>query len=195
MKVLLSADFDSYWNGALRFPQDADAAVREAVSAVIAAVRSEGDAAVRRYAARFDRSSPEKLEVSAAVLTAAWEALRAAEPDLAAALELAADHIRLFAEKQKAQCTDFEYEMAPGLFTGQRVIPVERAAVYVPGGRFPLVSTVLMGVIPALVAGVGEVLLASPPWRTAFPTTVSWPLPIWPGPGVAFRLASPGSLP
>jgi histidinol dehydrogenase len=124
---------------------------------------------VRRCAAEFDRSSPEKLEVGAAVLKTAWEELRAAEPDLAAALELAADHIRLFAEKQTDQCTDFEYEMSPGLFTGQRVIPVERAAVYVPAGRFPLVSTVLMGVIPALVAGVGEVLLASPPLEDGLP--------------------------
>ncbi|GHV27441.1 histidinol dehydrogenase [Spirochaetia bacterium] len=169
MTVILSAEFDTYWNGA-RLPltalnEEVDAAVRE----VISAVRSDGDAAVRRYAARFDRSSPEKLEVSAAVLTAAWEELRAAEPELAAALELAADHIRLFAEKQKAQCTGFEYEMAPGLFTGQRVIPVERAAVYVPAGRFPLISTVLMGVIPALTAGVGEVLLASPPLEDGLP--------------------------
>ncbi|GHV76466.1 histidinol dehydrogenase [Spirochaetia bacterium] len=167
MKVILSAEFDSYWKDLplTSANEGVDAAVRK----TIAAVRTEGDAAVRRCAGEFDRSSPEKPEVSAVALTAAWEELRAAEPELAAALELAADHIRLFAEKQRVPYTDFEYEISPGLFTGQRVIPVERAAVYVPAGRFPLVSTVLMGVIPALVAGVGEVLLASPPLEDGLP--------------------------
>jgi histidinol dehydrogenase len=165
MRIILSNEFDRYWNRSIPADEGVDAAVRD----TIAAVRAGGDAAVRRCASRFDRSSPEKLELSAAALFAAWEELRSSEPELAAALELAADHIRRFAEKQKAQCTDFEYEMSPGLFTGQRVIPVQRAAIYVPAGRFPLVSTVLMGVIPALAAGVGEVLVASAPLEDGLP--------------------------
>ncbi|GHU63427.1 histidinol dehydrogenase [Spirochaetia bacterium] len=172
MKIIRSVEFDRYWNGRLRLPAAGDGveeAVHEAVSAVIAEVRAGGDDAVRRCASRFDRSSPEKLEVSAAALKAAWVELQSADPELAAALELAADHIRRFAEKQRAQCTDFEYEMSPGLFTGQRVIPVRRAAIYVPAGRFPLVSTVLMGVIPAIVAGAAEVLVASAPRENGLP--------------------------
>ncbi|GHU80789.1 histidinol dehydrogenase [Spirochaetia bacterium] len=167
MKIIPSAEFDGYWK-ALAVRQD-DAEAAAAVSEVIAAVRSGGDAAVRRYAARFDKASPETLEVKREAVTAAWDALRAAEPELGAALELAANHIRSFAEAQKAQLVNFETETAPGLFTGQRVIPVERAAVYVPGGRFPLVSSVLMGVIPAITAGVGEVFLASPPAEDGLP--------------------------
>ncbi|AEF83754.1 histidinol dehydrogenase (HDH) [Treponema primitia ZAS-2] len=167
MRILVSADFDSYWEG-LSVPVT-DEGVSAAVREVIAGVRKDGDAAVRSYAARFDRSSPETLEVPMSALKAAWENLRAEEPELAAALELAAGHIRRFAEKQKAQFGDFEYEMSPGLFTGQRVIPVQRAAIYVPSGRFPLISTVLMGAIPAVVAGVPEVMAVSAPLEDGLP--------------------------
>jgi histidinol dehydrogenase len=167
MKIITTGEFDTYWQNVLG--QGEDEAVLDTVRGIIAAVRAEGDGAVRRFAARFDRSSPELLELPGTQAKAAWEGLRGEEPELAAALELAADHIRRFAELQKAQLRDFEYEMAPGLFTGQRVIPVKRAAVYVPGGRFPLISSVLMGVIPAAVAGVEEILAASPPREDGLP--------------------------
>ncbi|MDR2745842.1 MAG: histidinol dehydrogenase [Treponema sp.] len=167
MKLITAGEFDGYWKDVSG--QREDGAVLDAVRGIIAAVRSEGDQAIRRFAARFDRSAPEVLEVPEAAAQAAWERLRGEEPALAAALESAADHIRHFSELQKAQLRDFEYEMAPGLFTGQRVIPVKRAAVYVPGGRFPLISSVLMGVIPAAAAGVEEVLAVSPPQEDGLP--------------------------
>ncbi len=155
---------------AMAAPEAADAEkVEAAVAAIIAAVRAEGDAAVKRYAAKFDRSSPETLEVPIAAAQAALAELRAAEPDLAEALEFAAANIERFARAQREQLADFEFEIGSGLFTGQRVIPVSRAAVYVPGGRFPLLSTVLMGVVPALAAGVDEVILASPPLADGLP--------------------------
>jgi histidinol dehydrogenase len=167
MKIIDASEFFDYWKNqaAASHDETAEAAVRE----IIAAVRAEGDAAVRRFAARFDRSSPERLEVPRQELDRAWERLGASEPVLAGALGLAADHIRRFAELQKAQFREFEAEIAPGLFTGQRVIPVERAALYVPAGRYPLVSTVLMGIIPGAVAGAGELLLASPPLEDGLP--------------------------
>jgi histidinol dehydrogenase len=168
MRIIGDTEFDEYWRrvaaeGAAG--EDGAAAAAE----IIAAVRREGDAAVRRYAARFDKAAPEHPELPPEALRAAWERLESAEPDLAAALELAARHIRSFAERQKAQLLDFEYETAPGLIAGQRVIPVGRAAIYAPGGRFPLISSVLMGLIPALAAGVGEVLAASPPLEDGLP--------------------------
>ncbi|MDR0555083.1 MAG: histidinol dehydrogenase [Treponema sp.] len=167
MKIIDGAAFDAYWS-ALAGNREDDR-VNEAVRAVIGAVREEGDAAVRRFAARFDRSSPENLEVPPGEAKAAWRELETHEPDLASALVLAADHIRLFAERQRDQFRDFEVEIAPGLFAGQRVIPVERAAIYAPGGRFPLVSSVLMGLIPAMTAGVTETALASPPGADGLP--------------------------
>jgi histidinol dehydrogenase len=173
MKVIQGAEFDGYWQSFLSSREgafsgqagSAEAVVRE----IIAALRVEGDRALRRYAALFDKSSPEKLEVDPLVPRKAWRDLKAGEPELAAALELAAAHLKRFALEQKRQLTGFEYEMEGGLITGQRVIPVDRAALYVPGGRFPLISTVLMGLIPGCVAGAGELVLASPPSEDGLP--------------------------
>ncbi|MDR2661488.1 MAG: histidinol dehydrogenase [Treponema sp.] len=180
MTILKACEFDGYWktaspgdpagnalagSAASKDAASKDAAVRE----IIEAVRREGDAALRRYAARFDRCSPPRLEVPAGTALSAWKELRAKDRELAGALELAARHIRRFAEEQKKQFTPFELEMEPGLFTGQRVIPVETAAVYVPAGRFPLFSSVLMGMIPAMIAGVDTVILASPPMEDGLP--------------------------
>jgi histidinol dehydrogenase len=168
MEIIEGAGFDSYWQS-VAAETVRDEAVYETVREIIAAVRAEGDRAVRRYAAKFDKSSPPVPEVPAGLAAAAWDSLKAGEGELAGALELAADHIRRFALEQKRQFSDFEYPMGPGLVTGQRVVPVERAAVYAPGGRFPLVSTVLMGLIPALSAGVEEAILASPPGPDGLP--------------------------
>ncbi|MDR1636265.1 MAG: histidinol dehydrogenase [Treponema sp.] len=167
MRIIEGAGFDAYWKN-FSHPQE-DETVLSLVREIIAAVRTEGDAAVRRYAAKFDKSSPPIPEVPAGFAAAAWDSLKAGEGELAWALELAAEHIRRFALEQKMQFGDFEYPMGQGLVTGQRVIPVERAAVYAPGGRFPLVSTVLMGLIPALSAGVEEAILASPPGPDGLP--------------------------
>ena len=168
VRILNAIDFDAYQKNQHGRAAD-EARVNAVVNEIIAAVRAEGDAAVRRYAARFEKSAPEKFEVPIEAAKEAWEYLKSAEPALAASLTLAADNIRRFAELQKEQLKDFEAEMAPGLFTGQRVIPVERAAVYVPAGRFPLISSALMGLIPAAVAGVGEKLLVSPSRDSGLP--------------------------
>jgi histidinol dehydrogenase len=167
MKIIDSAEFDTYWQDLSAHGEDE--AVMAAVREVIAAVRKEGGTAVREFAARFDRSAPENPEASPETAASAYRALEDAEPELVESLEFAARNIKEFAGRQRAQFTDFEFEIAPGLFTGQRVIPVERAAIYAPGGRFPLVSSVLMGVIPAIAAGVKEVILASPPGEDGLP--------------------------
>ncbi|MDR3171141.1 MAG: histidinol dehydrogenase [Treponema sp.] len=169
MSIINSAEFDHYWK-AQASPQEDDA-VAIAVMQVIAAVRREGDAAVRRFAVQFDKSSPDVFEVPQDRISAAWQTLKATSPELSAALELAADHIRRFSALQKAQFVNFETELAPGLITGQQVLPVQRAAIYVPGGRAPLISSVLMGVIPALSAGVEEVFVVSPPQADGLPDT------------------------
>jgi histidinol dehydrogenase len=167
MKIIKGAEFDSLAESLLS--RGDDKTVISTVREIIAAVEAEGDAALRRYTLRFDRSSPEIFEVPAAVIETEREKLRRDNPELAWALELASDHIRRFSLEQKRQFAGFEYEMAGGLVTGQRVIPVERAAVYVPAGRFPLVSTAPMGLLPAFCAGVEEVLLASPPMEDGLP--------------------------
>jgi histidinol dehydrogenase len=144
-------------------------AVDRAVAGIIAAVKRDGDSAIRRYAARFDKTSPERLEVPAEAVAAALADLRRRDADLAAALAYAAANIERFARAQRGQFADFELELGPGLVAAQRVIPVARAAVYVPAGRFPLFSSVLMGAVPAKAAGVREVVLASPPLADGLP--------------------------
>ncbi|MDR2536021.1 MAG: histidinol dehydrogenase, partial [Treponema sp.] len=106
MRIIQSVEFDRFWKNS---PVNlADEAVSAAVRRVIEAVRLEGDAAVRRFAAEFDKSSPQTLEVPPEGLRDGYQRLRETEPALTEALETAADSIRRFARRQKAQCTDFE---------------------------------------------------------------------------------------
>jgi histidinol dehydrogenase len=167
MNIIKSEEFDSYWKSPA-YKED-DKAVEATVKEIIAAVSRDGDAAVRDFASRFDKSSPQRLEVPLSLVMQAAAELRKNDPELTAAMELAADHIKRFSLQQRAQFSDFEYEMEEGLFTGQKVIPVDRAAVYVPGGRFPLFSCVLMGLIPAFCAGVEDIIFASPPLEDGLP--------------------------
>ncbi|MDR1031100.1 MAG: histidinol dehydrogenase [Treponema sp.] len=169
MNRIISTEFDAFWQG--RGQQQEDKTLIAGVQEIIAAVRREGDSAVRRFALQFDKAAPETLELPPETIQAAGEHLKQTEPELAAALEVAAGHIRDFALRQKAQLVNFEYAAGPGLFTGQQVVPVQSAAVYVPAGRFPLISTVLMGLIPAAVAGVEERILSTPPLENGLPDT------------------------
>ena len=167
MRIVQGRDFERYWK--TETVRAEDAKTGRVAGKIIADVRAKGDAAVRKYASKFDKASPLLLEVPREQAQRALEQLRANDSALTEALELAARNIRRFAEKQKEQFAGFEYEMEAGLVTGQRVIPVERAGVYIPGGRFPLFSSVLMCMIPAFCAGVREVLLSSPPARDGLP--------------------------
>ena len=167
MNIIKSEEFDSCWKS--RAYQEEDETVETVVKDIIAAVSKDGDEAVRGFASKFDKSSPVQLEVPMQAVKQAADELRKKDPELTAAMVLAADHINRFSLRQRGQFSDFEYEMEEGLFTGQRVIPVDRAAVYVPGGRFPLFSCVLMGLIPAFCAGVEDVIFASPPLEDGLP--------------------------
>ena len=167
MKIIQSNAFDLYWKDYAVQEDDEDAAA--VVKEIIAAVRKDGDKAVKHFASRFDKSSPQQLEVPMTEVKNAYSKLLADDPALAEALEFAAENIYRFSMKQREQFADFEFETQPGLFTGQRVIPVQRAGVYVPGGRFPLFSSVLMGLVPAFSAGVQEIAFASPPGENGFP--------------------------
>jgi len=139
---------------------EASGADPAAVAAIIDRVREQGDAAIRALTLQFDGVDVPEPRVPAAEIEAAWRDLPAHEQR---ALERAARNIETFALAQRGRLDDFEVEIEPGVVVGQRVMPVARAACYAPGGRYPLPSTVLMTVIPAVVAGVQEVLLLSPP--------------------------------
>lgn len=141
--------------------RDAAAATPELVSRVanqIEDVRRDGDLALHRFAREFDGVELEQIEVPAQALLAA---LDAAAPDVRAALEAARDAIAAFHRAQLPAA--LELETRPGVRLGRRPEPLERIGVYAPGGRAAYPSSVLMGVVPAKVAGVSEVVVCSPP--------------------------------
>jgi histidinol dehydrogenase len=131
--------------------------VEPVVREIIAAVRAEGDAAVLRYQERFGRRPPSLL-VRDYPGVAALEGLASQDR---AALELAANRIRAFHVRAAERETGFRYEHE-GITLGVRVTPVEHAGIYAPGGKARYPSSVLMAAIPARVAGVREILLATP---------------------------------
>ena len=132
--------------------------VAEIVAEIIAAVRAEGDAALFRYCEKFDKAKLTSLRVSPEEIQ---EALDAVEPEFLAVLETAAENIRAFHRAQKRN--SFILNEQPGVVMGQKVLPVDRAGLYVPGGTAAYPSTVLMDAIPAKIAGVGQVMITTPP--------------------------------
>lgn len=132
------------------------------VREIVADVRRTGDRALRAWTFKYDGVDVPRPRVPEEDIRAASGELDA---DLAGAMKTAAANIRRFAELQLGSCRGFEAEMSEGVFCGQRVVPVDRAGIYVPGGRYPLFSSLLMGVVPAQVAGVGEIYVCTPPSR------------------------------
>jgi len=153
-----SADFDAELSALTHF-EGADAP-REAVRGILADVRSRGDDAVLDYAQRFDRVSARslaELQVSPEEMQAA---LRSIPRESAEALGVAHGRIRAFHEKQLQ--TSWDYTEADGTKLGQRVTPLERVGLYVPGGKAAYPSSVLMNAVPAKVAGVRLLVMVSP---------------------------------
>ena len=124
------------------------------VADIIANVRARGDAALYEYCEKFDKAKLDSLQVSPEEIE---EALGLVEPRFIEILKTAADNIRLFHEKQVRN--SFIINDRPGIVMGQKVIPVDRAGLYVPGGTAAYPSTVLMDAIPAKIAGVPEVVM------------------------------------
>jgi histidinol dehydrogenase len=133
-----------------------DAATERRVAAIVTAVRRDGDTAVLRYAQRFD-----PLEGPIEVTRDEMQAAAAQVPRaVRAAIRTAARHIRLVARRQVPR--GWRAAVAPGVTVEQRVIPLDRVGCYVPGGRYPLPSSLLMSAIPAAAAGVREIIVACP---------------------------------
>jgi histidinol dehydrogenase len=134
------------------------AEVELAVRRIVSNVRRNGDRALRRYAERWDGpTSSEPVRVPEADLHDAW---RRTVPELQEAITQAATNIRRYCEWQKPH--EWHREIHPGVCVGQLVRPLESVGCYVPGGRYPLPSTLLMTVIPAQVAGVPQIRVVSP---------------------------------
>ena len=132
--------------------------VEGVVSGIIADVRARGDAALYDYARKFDRAELTSLEVSAEEID---EAFAAVEPEFLDVIREAAVNIREFHEKQVRQ--SFVISEHEGVVTGQKITPIDKAGLYVPGGTAAYPSTVLMDSIPAKIAGCREIVMVTPP--------------------------------
>ena len=141
------------------------AGVRETVASVIAGIRSRGDAAVREYSAKFDNWSPDDFRLTAAQVEEIVGRARAGDRG---------HRVRpgagpRFAAAQLASISEFEVETLPGVFLGQKHLPVSSAGAYIPGGRYPLTASAHMTVLTAKAAGVERVAACTPPIRGQIP--------------------------
>ncbi|WP_445289568.1 histidinol dehydrogenase [Variovorax atrisoli] len=158
-----SASFDAEFKARLHWSADADAAIEKVVADILADVRKRGDEAVLEYTRRFDglgASAMSELELTQADFKEAFDSLPAAQRD---ALQAAADRVRSYHEAQKkASGESWSYRDADGTLLGQKVTPLDRVGIYVPGGKAAYPSSLLMNAIPAHVAGVGEIIMVVP---------------------------------
>jgi histidinol dehydrogenase len=157
------ADFEAAFKARLHWSADTDAAIEQRVADILADVRARGDAAVLDYTQRFDglqASEMRQLELGVEELKAAFESLPAAQRQ---ALQTAAGRVRSYHEAQKkASGESWTYRDADGTLLGQKVTPLDRVGIYVPGGKAAYPSSVLMNAIPAHVAGVSEIIMVVP---------------------------------
>lgn len=162
IKRLSSADqsFDTTLNKLLAFENEQDNAVEKTVIDILADVKKRGDEALLDYTRRFDRcdvSTATDIELPKSLLQQALQDLPTIQRD---ALEQAADRVRTYHEKQVAP--SWQYEEADGTMLGQKITPLDRVGLYVPGGKASYPSSVLMNALPARVAGVGELIMVVP---------------------------------
>jgi len=143
-----------------KFFEYLDDAERETVRNIIKDVKEKGDSALRYYTAKFDGVESESFRIDDSEIE---KAVRGIDPETRKVIEKAVQNIKRFAESQLAQLKEFELEIEDGVLVRQCLRPLHRIGIYVPGGRFPLVSTVLMCAVPAEVAGVKEIIMCSPP--------------------------------
>lgn len=154
------ADFAEQMDALLAWEAVSDTRVNQTVDEILARVKADGDAAVVEYTNRFDRlqaQSMAELEMTQDQLQAALDNLPAEQRN---ALEIAAKRVRDYHERQKGE--SWQYTEADGTMLGQKVTPMDRVGLYVPGGKASYPSSVLMNAMPAKVAGVGEIIMVVP---------------------------------
>ena len=158
-----SPDFEAQFKAKLHWSADTDAAIEQRVAAILADVRQRGDAAVLEYTAKFDGlavSSMAQLELTQADFKAAFDGLPAAQRE---ALQAAAKRVRIYHEAQKkANGESWSYRDEDGTLLGQKVTPLDRVGIYIPGGKASYPSSLIMNAVPAHVAGVQEIIMVVP---------------------------------
>ena len=158
-----SASFEAEFKARLHWSAQADAEIEQRVADILADVQQRGDAAVLDYTARFDGLQARvmaELELTQTELRAAFDSIPTAQRD---ALQAAASRVRSYHEAQKKACGEsLSYRDEDGTLLGQKLTPLDRVGIYVPGGKATYPSSVLMNAIPAHVAGVAEIIMVVP---------------------------------
>ena len=158
-----SASFEAEFKARLHWSAQADAEIEQRVADILADVQQRGDAAVLDYTARFDGLQARvmtELELTQTELRAAFDSIPTAQRD---ALQAAASRVRSYHEAQKKACGEsWSYRDEDGTLLGQKLTPLDRVGIYVPGGKATYPSSVLMNAIPAHVAGVAEIIMVVP---------------------------------
>lgn len=138
----------------------ADRTLTETVQNIIDQVRERGDAALRDYSAKFDKTTPDNFEVSESEIATALADL---DPQTRKDSEFAIAQVKRFAQAQLATMQPLDVETLPGVHLGHRIIPIQTVGCYVPGGRYPILSAPVMSIVPAVVAGCDEIIACLPP--------------------------------
>ena len=136
--------------------------LQETVGSILQRVKKDGDSALRFYEKKFDNYEPTSFLISPAEAAKAGERLPS---EIIEELDFAIERVTAFAKAQEESFTEFEKEMLPGIQMGQRIIPIASCLCYVPAGRYPCLTSAVMSVIPAKVAGVKRIVACSPPGR------------------------------
>lgn len=136
--------------------------LEKTVKDIINNVRKNGDEALKEYSRKFDGVELDELRVSQEEIEKAMSRISTTTLE---DIKYSIERIKSFAEEQRKTLTEFEKEMIPGAFLGQKVIPIESVGAYVPGGRYPLLSSAQMAIIPAKVAGVSHIRVCTPPTK------------------------------
>ena len=164
LRIVSFADRASRLRAVLDRSASFDPSIEKAAAQITHEVRQRGDEALLALSERFDGVRPARLRVDTADLAAAWESM---DGEVREALMEAADNVRRFHEHQRER--SWFVEDGDGVVLGQRIVPLERVGLYVPGGTAAYPSSVLMNAIPAQVAGVSELHLVSPPGKDGLP--------------------------
>ncbi len=140
--------------------------VADTVRAIIADIRERGDTAVRDYSEKFDHWSPDSFRLTSEQINGY---IATCPAQVIADITTVQANVRRFAQAQRESLTDFEIETSPGVFLGQRNVPISATGAYVPGGRYPLTASAHMTIVTAQVAGVDRVVACTPPIRGEVP--------------------------
>lgn len=159
LRVIRGRDFE------IQKARGLDTELIDGVRRIISDVRERGDEAIKEYTRRFDGVELDKLRVEKNCIEEARERV---DNNLKEAIALAIENLTIFCRRQMEifkSLDGLSVEIRRGVIARQRVLPIERVGVYVPGGRYPLVSSLIMAAVPAIVAGVKEIVVCSPPNR------------------------------